>query len=138
MAGIDGFGTQLKRGDGATPSETFTGIGEMTSIGGPSLARDTYDVTTHGSPDQWREFIGGLKDGGEVSGDVNYDPSLHDFLVADLEDKSPRTYQIVFPDPEQTTWTFKAILTGFEPSAPFDDKLSASLTWKVSGKPTLS
>ncbi|MFE2106636.1 phage tail tube protein [Kitasatospora sp. NPDC059463] len=137
MAGIDGFGTKLRRGDGATP-QTFTDIAELTSIGAPTLARDTYEVTTHGSPEQWREFIGGLKDGGDVSGDVNYMPSAHDFLVADFDDKEPRDYQIVFPDLEQTTWTFKAILNKFEPSAPFDDKLTASLGWKVSGKPTLS
>lgn len=137
MSGIDGFGTKLKRGDGATP-ELFTAIAEITNIGGPGLARDTYETTTHGSPGGWRQFIGGLKDGGEVSADVNYHPSEHDALVADFDDTGARTYQVVFPDPESTTWTFQAILTGFEPSAPHDDKLTASLAWKVSGKPTIS
>ncbi|MDX3235651.1 phage tail tube protein [Streptomyces sp. ME03-5709C] len=137
MAGIDGFGTQLKRGDGGGP-EAFTAIANATGISGPGLSRETIDVTAHDSPDQWMEFVGGLKDGGEVSLDVNYDPSEHDALVADFDDEEPRNYQLVFPDPDETTWTFAAILTGFEPDAPYDDKLSASLTFKVSGKPTLS
>jgi predicted secreted protein len=138
MAGIDGFGTALQRGNGATPTETFTTIANVTSINPPGMSRETIDVTAHDSPDGWMEFLGGLKDGGEVSTDVNYDPSEHDSLVADFEDDAPRNYQIVFPDAAATTWSFAAILTGFEPEAPYDDKLAASLTWKVTGKPTLS
>ncbi|MEV4672165.1 phage tail tube protein [Actinomadura sp. NPDC049382] len=138
MAGIDGFGTALQRGDGATPTEVFTTIANVTSINPPSMERETLDVTAHDTANGWREFVGGLKDGGEVSADVNYDPAEHDVLVADFDDENPRNYRIVFPDPDATTWSFSAILTGFEPEAPFDDKLAASLTWKVTGKPTLT
>ena len=137
MAGIDGFGTALQRGDGATP-EVFSTIANVTSINPPSMERSTIDVTAHDSDDGWMEFLGSLKDGGEVSADVNYDPSEHDALVADFDDDAPRNYKIVFPDADATTWSFQAILTGFEPEAPYDDKLAASLTWKVTGKPTLS
>jgi predicted secreted protein len=137
VAGVDGFGTQLKRGDGGAP-EVFTAIGNVTSIGGPSLARETLDVTAHDTADGWREFLGGLKDGGEVSLDINYDPAEHDSLVDDFDDDQPRSYQLVFPTSPPTTWGLKAILTGFEPEAPHDDKLAASISFKVSGKPTLS
>ncbi|MGW2547153.1 MerR family transcriptional regulator, partial [Kitasatospora sp. NPDC001574] len=34
------------------------------------VIRDHLDSTTHGSPGGWREFVGGLKDGGEVSADA--------------------------------------------------------------------
>lgn len=135
MAGQDGFGTQLQRGDGAGP-EVFTKIADVTNISGPGLSRETLDMTSHDSVDGWMEFVGGLKDPGEVSADINYQPSEHDSLVDDFEDTEPRNYRLVFPD--ATTWTFPSILTGFEPEAPYDDKLSASLTFKVSGKPTLS
>ncbi|MGW2548226.1 phage tail tube protein [Kitasatospora sp. NPDC001574] len=137
MAGIDGKGVQLRRGDGATP-ETFSEIAEITNVGGPGMSRDTYDSTTHGSPGGWREFVGGLKDGGEVSADANLIPGVHGALAADFDDDAPRSYQLVFPDPSHTTWTFEAILTGFESSAPHDGLLTASLTWKVSGKPVLA
>lgn len=137
MAGMDGFGVQLNRGDGADP-EVFTTIADVTSLTPPGLSRETLDVTSHDSPDGWMEFLGGLKDPGEVSADVNYQPGAHDDLVADFEDTAPRNYQIVFPDQGATTWTFPAILTAFEPETPYDDKATASLTWKVSGKPTLS
>ncbi|MFE3495258.1 phage tail tube protein [Streptomyces sp. NPDC059175] len=137
MAGMDGFGVQLKRGDGEV-SETFTAIADVTNLSGPGLSRETLDVTSHGSPDAYMEFLGGLKDAGEVSADINYQPAVHDVLVADFDDAAPRNYQIVFPDTGATTWTVKAILTGFEPETPYDDKATASLTFKISGKPTIS
>jgi predicted secreted protein len=137
MAGIDGFGTLLKRGDGGTP-QVYTAIANPTSITPPGLDRDTYDTTTHGTPNRYRTFIGGLVDGGETSADINYEPAEHDSLMDDFEDAQPRSWQIVFPDDLGTTWTFDAILTGFEPDAPHDDLLTATITLKVSGKPVLS
>lgn len=137
MAGLDGFGVQLQRGDGEAV-EVFTAIADITNLSGPGLSRETLDVTSHGSPDGWMEFLGGLKDPGEVSADINYQPTLHDVLVADFDDTAPRNYKIVFPDAAATTWAFPAIITGFEPEAPYDDKLAAALTFKVSGKPTIS
>lgn len=137
MSGINGFGTAFQRGDGAGP-EVFTSVADTTNISGPGLSRETIDVTSHSSPDAWMEFIGGLKDGGEVSLDVNYAPAMHDVLIGDFDDVDPRNYRVVFPDPDTTTWSFKAVMTGFESEAPYDDKLAATITFKVSGKPTIS
>lgn len=136
MAGLDAFGTQLQRGDGAG-TETFTAIANVTDITPPGIERETLDVTAHDSPDAWREFIGGLKDGGEVEIEVNYDPREHDTLIDDFADPDPRNYKIVWPG-TLGEWAFGAILTNFEPEAPHDDKLAASLTFKVSGKPTIT
>ncbi|MFJ2707854.1 phage tail tube protein [Streptomyces sp. NPDC087428] len=137
MAGIDGFGTVLKRGDGEEP-EVFTAIANLTNVDDGGRTRTTIDVTAHDSPNQYMEFVGGLIDPGEVTVDINYDPAVHDVLEADLEDTDPRNYQIVFPDTAETTFSFAAVMTGFSKSAPYDDKLSGSLTFKVSGKPTIA
>lgn len=139
MSGIDAFGIALQRGDGATPTEAFAAIAKVTNLSGPEIERETYDVTSHDSPNGWREFIGGLKDGGEVSVEINYDPRVHDDLIDDFEDTNPRNYKMVFPaQAGGGNWAFKAILTGFSQEAPVDDKLSAELTFKVSGKPTIT
>jgi predicted secreted protein len=135
MSGINAFGTKLQRGDGAA-TEVFVSIADVTALTPPALSRDTLDVTSHDSVNGWMEFVGGLKDPGECSADVNYQPAEHDDLVSDFEDDVPRNYKIVFPD--GTTWAFAALLTGFEPDAPYDDKLAATLTWKVTGKPTIT
>lgn len=140
MPGRDAFGTLFQRGDGGTP-EQFVTIANVTSISGPTRTRETLDVTAHNSPDGWREFIGGLKDGGEVSLEINYDPgeASHD-LDADFDDAEPRRYRIVIlPDTEdEHTWEFTGILTELSDEFPFDDKMSRSMTVKVSGKPTLT
>lgn len=136
MPGINAFGTQLQRSDmAATP--VFTAIANVTSIKGPEIKRDTIDVTAHNTANSWREFVGSLKDAGEISLDVNYDPAVHDELVADFEDSDPRDYKLVFPVTPAVAWSVKALLTEFSSEAPFDDKLAASLTLKVSGKPTI-
>ncbi|NML55662.1 outer capsid protein Hoc [Streptomyces sp. R302] len=137
MAGENAFGVAFARGDGAVP-EVFTALAAVNNVGGPSLTRSTIDVTAHDSPNGWMEFVGGLKDGGEVTIDVNYMPAAHDSLIADFNDKDPRNYRLTFPDDDQTQWGFPAIMTGFQPTAPVDDKLSASLTFKVAGEPTFS
>ena len=133
MAGLDAKGTTLNKSDGIGG---FDPIGNITSLTPPGLSRDTYDVSDHDSPDSWREFIGGMKDGGEVAADVNYRPSVHDVYLADFEAADAIDYQLAFPD--GATWDFKAVLTSFEPDAPFDAQLTASLGWKVSGKPTFT
>lgn len=136
MPGLNAFGTELQRGDGAG-TEVFTAIANVTSIKGPELSRETIDVTAHNSDDAWMEFVGGLKDGGEVSCDINYDPALHDVLAGDFDDVDPRNYKLAFPVTPAVVWSFTAILTEFSSEAPYDDKLAASLTFKVSGKPTI-
>lgn len=134
-------GTLLKQGDGASP-EVFTTIAQVVSIGGPSLSLDPIDVTNMSSEDGWKEAVGGLLDGGEISLEINYDPAhvTHNAsagLIKDMEDRTVRNFQLVFSDSDNTVWIIPALVTGFEPGAPVDAKLSASVTLKVSGKPTL-
>jgi len=139
---ISAFGTLLKIGDGGSP-ETFTTIAEVTDISGPSLSADTIDVTNHNSAGGYREFIQGLKDAGEVTFTINFIPteSTHNAatgLLKDYEDGTLRNFQLVFPDAGNTTWSFAAVVTGFEPAEPIDDKLAADVTLKISGQPTLA
>ena len=62
------LGTKLLIGE-TTPVE----VAGLTSIGGLELSADTIDVTTLAS-DGYREFIGSLKDGGEVSLEGYFEP----------------------------------------------------------------
>ncbi len=141
MSGRDGFGTQLKRATTLVPGTVYETIANVTSIGGPERTRETIDVTSHDSPNGWMEFIGGLKDGGELSCDINYDPAetTHD-IDDDFDDTTPRNWQIVIlPGTEdEHTWSLKGILTNLGDEFPYDDKMGRSMTIKVSGKPTLA
>lgn len=139
---IGAFGTLLKIGDGET-EETFTTIAEVINISGPGLSMDTIDVTSHSSTEGWREYIGGLLDAGELNFDINFIPTenthkLATGLLGDLAAKTKRNFQLVFPDGSSTTWSFTALVTGFEPAEAIDDKLAASVSLKLTGKPTLA
>lgn len=137
MAGLNAFGIALKRSDMAAETPAFTTIANVTSVKGPEMERDTYDVTAHDSTDGWKEFVGGLKDAGEVTLDINYDPSVHDDLVADFDDAVPRDYQLVFPG-TLGMWELTMFMTGFSVEAPVDDKLSAEVKFKVTAKPVVT
>jgi len=141
--GISSFGTLLKIGDGGSPTEVFTTIAEVLDISGPALALGTEDGTHHSSPGGWRQKIATLLDGGEVSLEIQYDPAgaTHNAatgLIADMVNRTLRNFKIVFPNVGNTTWAFAAYVTGFEPSAPVEGKLTASVGMTVSGQPTLA
>ena len=130
MAGKDAFGVTLERSDDGT---TWEAVANIHSLSGPSLERESYDVTTHMSPEQWEEFIFGIKRSGEVTADVYFDADLHLVLLDDFNDPNPVDYRMTFL--YGSRWAFKAGLTGFEPEFPHDGPAEASMTWKVSGKP---
>jgi predicted secreted protein len=136
-AAINAYGTLLQLGDGAGP-EVFTTVGEVTDISGPSGEKETIEVTNHSSPDGYKEYIGGLKDGGEVSFDINFVPDdpQSQALLDEFEAATTANWQLLFP--EGSKIGFAGFLTGFEFSAPVDDKLGASLTLKVTGSITLT
>ncbi|WP_017602209.1 phage tail tube protein [Nocardiopsis lucentensis] len=135
MAGFNAFGSQFYRGDGGSP-ETFDLVGEATDISGPEMSRDTIEVTSHDSPDAFREWVGGLKDGGEVTFTVRYDPDLHNPLQDDFDDEQTRNYQIRLPDVPGGIWNFSAFITNMGLSFPMEDAMGADFTFKISGKPT--
>ena len=135
--------TQAKLAFGTTLMRVDVPIAELTNIGGPSLSADTIDATSHDSlviASGYREFIQGLRNGGEISIEGNFIPANPGqvALKTDFDDGSLVAYTITFPAVMATTWTFSAIVTALETSSPFDDKASFTATLKVSGKPSLN
>lgn len=130
---IAGMGTILARENLAA----WNTIAEVVNIGGLQLSADTADVTNHSSPGGWEEVIVTVLRSGTVSLELNFVPggASHQQMIKDMKDRTLVGYQLTFPD--GTIWTFDAYVTGFEPSAPSGDKLSASATLKPSGQPTL-
>jgi predicted secreted protein len=134
-------GTLLKLGDGGSP-ETFTTISEVRSINGPTLGADTVEVTSHDSPLGYREFIAGLLQAGELSFELNFQPTdaTHDAqtgLIAAMQSRSTRNFQLVFPG-AIATWQFSAFVTRFEMGAPVDSNLKATVTLQITGQPNFA
>ena len=134
MADADiGYGTRVQRGNSATPP-VFTDVGELVEFGPPGLSRDTVEVTHSRSPDRFKEYIGALIDAGELSFTIQFsDPSVLDTLIADMRVKTPVPYRYIWPSLDQ--WDFAALITAIEPDTSIEDKMTASVTAKLSGKP---
>ncbi len=135
------YGSTLQLGDAATP-EVFTSVAEITELTPPQMSRDEIDVTSHSSSDGYREFISGLRDGGEVTFKANWLPtnSTHDGTTGLLEtfnDNVNHNWKIILPN-TLITIAFTGFLTAFEPDLPLEEQGQLSGTIKVSGKPTVS
>ena len=136
MAKYAAYGTVLERG--------ATTIAQVTSISGPGLSLDVEDVTTHDSTAAWEEVVGTILRSGEISMDIVYDPvaathkNAAGGLLADLVARTPQTYSLIFTDAADTEWTFSAFVVGFEPDMPHEGALTASVTMKLTGQPTLA
>jgi len=131
-AATHAFGTTLKKG--------ATAIAELTNIGGPGVKADTIDVTSHDSPNKFREFLAGVKDGGEVSIEGNFIPTDTTGQVAAynrLIDGVQGIFYTFFPS-AVGEWLFNGQVTALENTAAYEDQIGFSATVKVTGKPILS
>lgn len=119
-----------------------TTVAEVTKIDFGGIKLDLVESTNHSSTGGWREFTPTLKDGGEVTLELNYVPTAATHKNASggllylLDQKTLQTFHCVFPD--TTDWTLPGYVTTFKPSAPVDGKLSATVTIRISGQPTLA
>ncbi|MDK1103953.1 MAG: phage tail tube protein [Actinomycetota bacterium] len=126
-----GYGAVLKRG--------ATTIAEVVSITGPGVSRDTIEKTHLTSDGMAREFIPGLIDGGDVTVELNFLPDdttqalIFSDMISTTVTSVEQAYTIQLTDATPQTIAMNLIPTAWEPSAPFDDKLSLSVTFKVSG-----
>ena len=130
-----GHGTRLQRSDDGTSGGTFASVGSIRDVVPPPLSRDAVESTDMDSPERWNEYIGGMKDAGELSFDMTFDPgsSEHTAFMTDLNTDEAGYYKLIFPDSSE--WGFSALLTGYEPDVPIKEKMTANVTFKLSGKP---
>jgi predicted secreted protein len=152
MAGFSALGTVLRM---SSPSSTLTvnstvaGIGDLTNISGPSMSAEEIDVSSHDSDGNFREFVAGFLDPGEISleGNLTAAGGAAD-LNAAFNDRALRNFHAVFPEVISTgpgligsasylRWVFNGTVTGVETAAPYDDKATFSATVRITGAPIL-
>lgn len=114
-----------------------TTVGKLTSISGVEVSADTIDTTTLDTSDNYRTYISGLVDGGEVSaeGYLN-DVGTDEATIYGLVGGEAKACEIEFP--KGAKWAFNGIVTGFSTGADLEDLVTFSITIKVTGKPTFT
>jgi len=134
---IAGVGTVFNRQSDLS-SAVFAPIAEVNQITGPGMTRDFIDVTSLDSTGGYREFIGGFRDGGQVTLNMNFTRDGYEQMRLDFVDDDSVNYQIVLPDDSETTLDFAAFVTDLPLSITPDDKVTIDVTLKVTGEVTLT
>ena len=133
-----GWGSILYRGNGETPTETFTEIEEVTQFTPPQTQSEEVDVTHFQSPGARREFIAGMIDSGEASATINYNPGdwpQHAQLSIDAENRTVLNWRFTLPG-EIETIDFRAYISQFNRNLAPSDAVTADITWRVSSVDT--
>lgn len=127
-----GHGTTLAGGTAGT-------IGNILSVDIGGRARDSLDSSDMDSTDKFREFISGMADEGDLTVEVNYDGAnagIADALDTAYQLGTAETWTITWPD--GSTFVCSGFITSLGVATPFEDKITQSLTIKLSGKGTYS
>jgi hypothetical protein len=112
---------------------TFLRIAEVTSITPPNEKTDTLDATNTDSPDGYMEFIMGMTDPGECSFEMNFLPgsASETRILAAKATRQAHAAKITMPGAQ--VWSFDVLMTGYAPAMPVKDKMTATVTGKVTG-----
>ena len=104
-------------------------VAEITDVTPPGATRESIDTSHQGTTDWKTATPADLAEWGELSFTIHFRPSTDPPV-----DGLPESITITFPD--TNTWVFTGFMTGYEPSAPHLDKMTADVTVKVDGDVT--
>ncbi|WP_374648965.1 phage tail tube protein [Rhizorhabdus sp.] len=121
-----------------TGVSTYVTLAEVVEFNPPEMTKDAVEFTHMSSPEGWREYKPGLKDGGETTLTYNLIPGeADDDQIADsFASDAVEEWQVEFPN--GATLDIKGFFTSHSRATPIDDRMTGAATFKVSGKPTLT
>lgn len=137
MAGKRTIGTLLTKKKSGVEVDDLR-VAHLTSIGEIGLESEEIDVTDHDSEDDFKEFIAGTKDAGEVSmaGNLFVDTDFEK-LLALANSRSIEEWEVTYPS--GSTWAFKAFVKSLKDGEKGVDGVGTFTgTLRVSGKPTFT
>lgn len=123
--------TKVKSGD---ESEDLK-IAHLTSIGEIGIESEEIDVTDLDSPEDFKEYIAGTKDAGEVSlaGNI-HDETIVEKMLALANARSVESWKVTYPS--GATWAFSGFIKSFKDGEKTSDGIASfTATIRVSGAP---
>ncbi len=100
------------------------------------MSRDVIDKSTMDSTSKAREKIAGMLDAGDINLTINYDGSgtgVANALHAAFLTGTAETWTITYPD--TSTHVFSGFISALGAAAPFDDKITQTVTIALTGVP---
>jgi len=111
--------------------ETSGFTAQILDVTPPGMSRESIDVTHQGTTGQKIFTPGDLYDPGELSFDIHFNPDTTPPVGSAAE-------TITIRYPSGSTWQFTGFCTGYAPSAPLEDKMTGTVTVKVTGAITIA
>ena len=111
-------------------------IAHLTSIGEIGIESEEIDVTDLDSDGDFKEYIAGTKDAGEVSiaGNI-HDETIVEKMMSLANSRSVEEWKVAYPS--GATWTFRGFIKSFKDGEKTTDGLATfSATIRISGAPT--
>ena len=128
------MGTTLTKTKSGSETEDLK-IANLTSIGEIGVESEEIDATDLDSPNNYKEFIAGSKDAGEVSlaGNIKDETNVEKMLAL-AESQSLESWTVTYPS--GATWAFTGFVKSFKDGEKTPDGLATfSATIRISGKP---
>ncbi|QIK57768.1 hypothetical protein G7059_07910 [Erysipelothrix sp. HDW6A] len=121
-----------------SPETEDTKIGDLTSIGEIGLESEEIDITTHDSEGDFKEFIAGSKDAGEVSVEgYLFNHKTFETLLKLANSREVRDWTVTYPSGAE--WSFKAFVKSIKDAEKGLDSVAGfSMSLRVSGAPTFT
>lgn len=128
-----GYGSVLS----VTTTTGETNIGQIQNISGPGVTFNDVDTTCMDSSSNYRTFIPGLGDPGELTFTVAYSSTQtpHKRLAYYMGQRSNKTFTVYLNSSAGTATAMNAYVKGMSREIPLDGLITADLTLKLSGKP---
>jgi len=135
MAKSVGYGTVLILC--SSDNTTENNVAFVRSISGPGVSGNDVDTTTLDSSSNYRTFVSGLLDPGEVTFNLAYDPTAatHALIAHLMGERHTAAWKIAQGSSGGTLQTFTGHIKGMSREIPLDDMITCDVTMKVSGKP---
>ena len=128
------MGTTLTKKQSGDETEDLR-IANLTSIGEIGVESEEIDATDLDSPNNYKEFIAGSKDAGEVSlaGNIKDETNVEKMLAL-AESQSVEEWTVAYPSGAK--WVFNAFVKSFKDGEKTTDGLATfTATLRISGKP---
>ena len=104
-------------------------LAEIIDVTPPGASRPSIDTSHMTSASNRRLFKPGkLVDEGEAEFMIGFFPGTTPPI-----DEAASEVVMTFPDSAASVWTFDAFMTDYKPGAPLEDKMTATVTLKVTG-----
>jgi len=140
MAAYSSTNTLFKVGDGASPTEAFTTIAQISEVKWSGYSRKTLEINVMGAAHP--SIMVGGHEPQTVELTLLFDPAeaAHEAMRTKLINGTSGNYQIVLPDSGQYTVQFNAFITKFDVDSLTAEgkEISVTVTLNLTALPTVT